>query len=181
MKKILSFILAGSFFSLSATGQIVKYNSDISEISRLVQYFENKPASFFQQTIAKDSIIYFINNNDRIKSNIEIRKIDIQKILFNRILLSLELFFKEDEIESYAYDSIYGRVPFLKKIYKLYLNYPEKNINSFSSQEGVALMYQEELYLYFCDKREYLENIDFLLNSIHRFSINNNKKKYTRK
>lgn len=138
----------------------------IIEIEQFVSHFQNANFLFFQSKAAKDSIIFLLNNKPKL-ADISKNKIDTQKILFNRKLLSLELFFSEDEIQTYAFDNIYRNVAFLKKIYSQYLNYPEKTINSFSSQESVALMYQVELYLYFSSQSIYIKNIKSLLDYVN--------------
>ncbi len=136
------------------------------EIAQFISHFEKTNAAFFQTTAAKDSIFFLLNNKSKLLQTSRHATVDTQKALFNRDLLSLELFFSAEEIENYAFDYIYRNVDFLKKIYFLYLNYPAKNINSFSSQESVALMYQVELYLYFNNKITFLNNVSALVNQI---------------
>jgi hypothetical protein len=134
------------------------------EISQFIRHFEGIPSSFFQTTKAKDSILFLLNNNSKLLQAKSINKmVDLQAVTFNRDLLSLELFFPIEQIGNYYFDSVYRNVQFLKKIYSLYLNYPAKNIGSFSSQESVALMYQAELYLYFSDKENYIKSIKSLI------------------
>jgi hypothetical protein len=151
--------------------QEVKSFGRVSEVTQLVIYFQTKNASFFQTPSAKDSILFLLNNNPNILETVQRVEIDSQKIVFNRIILSLDLFFSDDEIEGYVYDSVYRTVPFLRKIYMGYMNYPAKNSNSLSSTEGVALMYQSELYLYFCDTKTYLKNINSLFAYIQRLYL----------
>lgn len=164
MKYILSFVFI--LFSMIATAQNEKDEKE--EISQFIKHFEGVNASFFQTIKARDSILFLLNNNLKLLQTESInKKVDLQAVSFNRDLISLELFFPIEQIEDYIFDSVYRNVQFLKKIYSLYLNYPAKNIGSFSSQESVALMYQVELYLYFSNKSMYLKNIKNLIDYVN--------------
>ena len=173
---IMKLFLASTFMYLflTAEGQNDNYAQNVSEISHLVKHFDGTDPSYFLAKKAGDSILFLLNNKEAILEKNSHKSPDVQKLIFDRILLSLDLFFPAEEIEAYAFDSVYRGVPFLWKIYSQYLNYPAKNINSFSSQESVELMYQAELYIYFVDDKTFIKCNKAVLDYLQK--LNHSKK-----